>query len=250
MKKKVLKGSLITIVLLIATICGLFVYSEKINKIEVIENAKRAVDNLVSNLRAGTDSADMTVDITNIVNDAYPEHEHVWYDEYDETNHWKKCSICKEVKDLTSHTLTTTWALGYESCEAANSYTTICECGYGTVGRKPCVWNGTWENQYIGYNYHNRRCVNCNVNISDRPYIDNTNGGRLVVPDASETYATGVAGSNYRCILSDGSPRPCGSNEKCSICGGPVRNSKDHTYVAIADNTIKCQYCGKERWDF
>lgn len=241
MKRSFLFKVILFIVIILSFI---LIYIRVYNKIQIFNNAERTVSSI-----ADTKSSDMIVDVTNIVNDAYPEHEHVWYDEYDETNHWSKCSICKEVKNFAEHELTTTWALGKESCDRGNSYTTTCLCGYGFTGRKPHVWNGVWESNYVGYNYHDRRCINCNKNISTESYIDNTKGGVLIPNTSDEKWNTGLLGKGLQCILSDGTVRPCGSSQTCNICKGPKFRNSSHSYVAIANNKIICQICGKVRWN-
>lgn len=234
----------IAVVMIIAILGWILLYQTKL-----FENAKLTVSRFIAGNIENNENPNMKVDITNTINDAYPEHEHVWYDEHDETNHWNKCSVCKEVKGLAKHTLTTTWALGHEGCEDANSYTTTCSCGYGITGRKPCVWNGTWEPLYVGYNYHNRRCVNCNKGIANKPYIDNTKGGILIEDPGNEKYVTGMLDDRFLCKLSDGTIRPCGSSSACSICKGPRFKNSGHNYCAITNNTIKCQVCGNIRWN-
>ncbi len=241
---KIKKLILVIIIVIIVLILMLMVL---LHQTKLFENAKSTVSKFVAGDTINNENPDMIVDITNIINDSYPEHEHVWYEEYDETNHWSKCSICKEVKNFAEHALTTIWALGYESCESSNSHLTVCECGYGYTGRKPCVWNGNWESQYVGANAHNRRCINCNSPIGTRPYIDNSNGGILFEDVSEEVNTTGILPRRLLCTISNGELRPCGSNERCVICNGPVRKSALHYYAALDGNTIKCQICGKIR---
>lgn len=65
------------------------------------------------------------------------EHTHIWADKYDNSNHWKYCTVCGTIKDKEAHTFTDHWAYGHESCNWSNPSTRTCSCGYSYVYHKP-----------------------------------------------------------------------------------------------------------------
>lgn len=231
-------------------VAGLVMYSENVHEIGFIENIKHAIEEQI-NPNSETNQVDATigVDVTDIVNDDYVEHEHIWYEEYDETNHWKKCSICGTVDGFAEHTFTRTWTIKANSCYPNNYYVDTCECGYSHRGKIPHEWSGTWAPASImGANYHDRMCSVCGQRIGDEAYYDNTNGKRIFEEDVTvERLYTGTIAERCMCKLADGSLRPCGSSQSCAICGGPVRTSSIHNYIVQTDNTIKCILCGNIR---
>lgn len=214
MKKKVLKGSLIAIVLLIATICGLFVYSEKVRKIELIENAKNAVGELVADLR--TDTSEVTiVDVTGLIRGEEIEHEHAYITKFDANNHWNECKICYEKFNIEEHTLVDNgWIMGSaNNCNENNVHKFSCTCGYNNSnnnGRKSHTWTSEWNPDGC---YKRDYCTSCRESKFD-----------------------------HYCILSDGSTITCTNLGTCKICNHTWNSSNVwHACYGI----IEKGYCNK-----
>ncbi len=148
MKKKIILRGILTVLILVV---GLVLYSEKVSKIEIIDNVKNAMNEQIEVLSEKVQSIANTlsntgeptvVDVTGLIKGKETEHEHVYKTMYDDNKHWEECTVCGEKREEAEHSFTTTWALGYESCHWNNSYTKICICGYSETGHRPCVWDG------------------------------------------------------------------------------------------------------------
>ncbi len=87
MKKKiVLKGFLIAIVLIIGLVC----YSEKVSKIEIVDNVKNILSEQIQNAISTLNGNDepTVIDVTGLIKGEETAHEHVYKTMYDENNHW------------------------------------------------------------------------------------------------------------------------------------------------------------------
>ena len=152
-------------ILLVLVLCvGLIVYSETVKPIGIIENVKRALEEMMQSSTSDVKNV-TTIDVTGIELGKETEHEHVYKTMYDEEKHWEECIICNEKRNEVVHSFTITWALGYESCHSSNFYTKTCSCGYSETGYKPCVWDGKSYDTGVSYHAHMPRCSVCNTSI-------------------------------------------------------------------------------------
>ena len=94
-KISVKKVILCVVIAMVVAVAGLVMYSEKVHKIGFIENIKQTIEEMINPNATGMSNA-TTIDVTNIVNDDWFEHEHEWNWKFDDTNHWQECEICKE----------------------------------------------------------------------------------------------------------------------------------------------------------
>ena len=215
-KRKLLKIILISLVLII----GLFFYSEKVNKIEIIENVKNAISNQMTEQIENTANAlseteePTVIDVTNLEDNGNLEHEHLYKTIYDENKHWNECTVCGEKLNENVHSYTSSWTMGSSNvCNENNVNKFVCTCGYSyesTNGRKGHIYNN-WINieSYCGANY----CKNC-------PYYTNYHG----------------------CQLSNGTKINCTNRGVCSICGTNYWNYSPQHYK-YNNNRNSDMYC-------
>lgn len=91
-------------------------------------------------------------------------HTHIWATKYDKDKHWEYCTVCKKVKDESTHKFKDIWEYGYESCHRSNGLnfsTRICECGYSYKYQKPHTEDSKWYNTGVRM-VHFKKCSTCN----------------------------------------------------------------------------------------
>ena len=157
-KISVKKVILCVVIAMVVAVAGLVMYSEKVHKIGFIENIKQTIEEMINPNATGMSNA-TTIDVTNIVNDDWFEHEHEWNWKFDDTNHWQECEICKERKDESTHTVTENWSLTGAKCRNGNSCTKRCECGYVKIETVPHTWNGGYVTDGSITGYKDRKSV-------------------------------------------------------------------------------------------
>lgn len=170
MKKKFLLKIIIFVSVTIIAFIGIVLYSENFHKLDMIENMKNVFKH---NESIDSNNDNTVVDITGIQIGSETQHEHVYKTVYDKNKHWEECIICFDKRNEEVHIITTTWALGYESCENNNSYKEVCTCGYSSIGHKPCVWNGTAYRGIYEARSHVKTCSVCNKDIYYGYYYNN-----------------------------------------------------------------------------
>lgn len=106
-----------------------------------------------------------TIDLTGLVTGEDAEHTCIYVTKTDSSSHWEECLMCGTQKNKNAHSITRSWAQGYESCSYANYAIDICNaCGYEERYHKPCVWDGVSYVKYssMSNNYnHVRQCSTC-----------------------------------------------------------------------------------------
>ena len=118
------------------------------------------------------------------------EHTHIWADKYDNSNHWKYCTVCGTIKDKEAHTFTDHWAYGHESCNWSNPSTRTCSCGYSYVYHKP----------------HSKPYVTVSHTYYERQHW-------LQCPKCGDSV------NQIACYDDDG-PLTCSNPGTCKVCGG------------------------------
>ena len=161
-------------------------------------------------------------------------HTHIWATKYDKTNHWEYCTVCGEKRNVTAHTFTDHWRLGYESCSSSNWSNRSCTCGYSYTYRKP---HGTLEGPYSTVDnpwkncgirgYHFWRCPECR-NWLKTETCKNSNGKVLNCTNPGTCATCGVVYTKDNHILKDG---------KCINCGIQFVTYSAPTYDYAADGT-------------
>lgn len=137
------------------------------------------------------------------------EHTHIWATKYDSTNHWEYCTVCGEKRNVTAHTYTDHWYLGYESCSHQNYSLRTCSCGYSYRYHKPHQ-NGEYWNCSVLRGMHWKNCKVC-----------------------------GSWSESGWCVDSTGALLTCKNLGTCVVCGR-TRTSGYHYLV-----NGKCRDCGK-----
>ena len=160
---------------------GLTVYSETVKPIGVIENVKRALNEMMQSSNSDVQNV-TTIDVTGIELGTETEHEHVYKTMYDEEKHWEECTVCNEKRNDVVHSFKTTWASGSESCEKNNYYIDTCSCGYSYIGHKPCVFKGTIS-AYQANHGHYKYCAICKGVIAYLYYLNTYGSGNLYYID-------------------------------------------------------------------
>lgn len=160
---------------------------------------------------------------------------------YDDNNHWQECTVCGNKFDVEKHELTRKWAFGYESCESANHYNDICDCGYiSPDGMIPCKWDGV---SYVAIGaslYHYRKCSVHEGYICDKDYIYNGKSYRASLWNDESDY--------QGCVKADGSRITCNNPGTCIYCGYTCGGG-DHRIGCSTDEngeqTLRCNFCGE-----
>lgn len=236
MKKK---SIIICIVLVIISVA---IFIIKIHNISFIENVKQAI---INRSEEKTNEAFVTtIDITNLEIKDGIEHEHVLISKYDETNHWNECRVCGKKLNLSKHSFSTTWALGYESCNSNNYATSVCSCGYTEYSSRPHVWNGSAYVSWTGY-VHARKCSVCTEGIVGSYYLGSYGNGQIYSAKFNGSYISPVAPHAERCHLANGSIITCSNPGVCVVCGSNVANQ--HDFQSNPDSgVISCHVCGRQ----
>ncbi len=124
-------------------IVGLVVYSETVRPTGMIENVKRALEELAQSYNSIVQSDITTVDVTGITPGKETQHEHIYKTMYDENKHWEECMSCGEIQNEYLHSYQKKFANEkIAECHYSNYYTNVCTCGYSYIEHKPCVWDG------------------------------------------------------------------------------------------------------------
>lgn len=163
-------------------------------------------------------------------------HTHIWATKYDKTNHWEYCTVCGEKRNVTAHTFTDHWRLGYESCDSSNWSNRSCICGYSYTYRKPhgtlegegpySTVDNPWKNLGIR-GHHFWRCPECR-NWLKTETCKNSNGKVLNCTNPGTCATCGVVYTKDNHILKDG---------KCINCGIQFVTYSAPTYDYAADGT-------------
>ena len=219
MKKKI-------ILIIIIVLCGLMLFFEKNNLMKLMQGIKFITQKINEN-----DSKDMTIiDITGITPSPESQHEHIYKTHYDDTKHWEECTICSIKRNEVTHNFTTTWVLGYESCDPGNLYTKVCSCGYNENGKKPCVWSGKYQ---LSERCHLKTCDICGKGISNKPYYEEN---RLYYNEGGWESCT----NSSRLIN-------CTGIDSCTVCGSTWTVAYHTLEVNDKTKTINCTRC-KEKF--
>ncbi len=212
MRKRSLFKIIVMMLVFILLFVGLFLFSEKIYKLEFIESIKKAINEKVID----EDEENITiVDVTNISMQDGFNHECVLFTKYNEQEHWKECKICGEKKEVSKHRLNDNgWTMG-NSCNISNVHKFTCVCGYKYEtqdGKASCnmVWNN-WSSEYSGGYY----CSKCGR--LDNLHLCKRNGIRIT---CSNLGTCSVCGYNYvsKGMHCDGSNGDNGGKRYCMIC--------------------------------
>ncbi len=188
--KKIFKIIAITIIILILGIVILF--CSKINKISLIENIREKIAKTEENKQ--NISKVTTIDVTNLEDNNTIKHEHSLKTEFDNTQHWEKCTICGEKVNIVNHIyIDKGWTMG-NSCSESNVHKFTCNCGYSyetTVGRTPHRETKNDTDTFQGYDWcsvcHNHGNPH-NCAKSDGSRINCLNLGTCVVNNHGHTY--------------------------------------------------------------
>lgn len=246
MKKKIL----LILALITFLIVGSIMIYEKSNSISIIENIKNKINPKVQI----EENKDITiVDITNLETGSNINHQHVFKTSSNTTQHWNECTICHEKENIENHNFTTTWALGYESCEFSNSYTKMCLCGYRENGNKPCVWDGYSYISHNGFGHienntlvtdkrgmtHARKCSICQGHIFNSYYMNRYDSGEL-------HYVTQGENGNYAeyCCDTYGNRLTCDNLGTCPKCKMYIDIPHRTGTIDLIDNKLLCNFCG------
>ncbi len=232
MFKKVRKRLLYLGILIVLVFVGLIMYSQKIKLTNVIENIKAiiGIENTPDTLNEIT-----TIDVTGIITGKETEHEHIYKTIYDENKHWEECKSCGEKRNESTHSFTTTWATGKDSCHKDNSYTKTCTCGYSEIGHKPCVWDGKSYALDSIHIRHYRKCKICRDYIQHSYYLNTYGNGKVY-------YLENFGKEN--CSLSNGNRIMCTTSGKCVKCGVTYSGNK---HAIMGNNGIfQCLICNQE----
>lgn len=193
------------------------------------------------------------IDITNLeaIN---IEHEHIYKTDYDENNHWEECKICGNKQNVKSHSLTTTWALGKESCHYTNSYTKVCSCGYSETGHKPCVWKGTYL-RFLTLHTHGKTCSVCGTGIMYSYYLNSYGSGKIYNIEDFWNGSLINPRTPFReyCHRADGTRILCGETGKCTVCSQNYTTSDTHYLLGNypeKEGHLICDGCGKDYGTF
>ncbi len=212
-------------------------YSENINTIKIVENIKQAI---IEQKNVENENNITTIDVTNIKIGKETEHEHIYKIKYDDNKHWEECKVCEEKRNIISHTLKTTWALGYESCAPNNSSTSVCECGYFKTGYRPCVWDGKTFYKDHTLRIHGRLCIICNNYIEKDYYLYSYKNGEL-------QDCRFESGENHQaCYVANGNQISCQDIGTCAICGQVYKDGEQVHRLRLKNRKITCIICGKE----
>ena len=181
------------------------------------------------------------VDVTGLILGKETQHEHIWKTMYDENLHWNECMACGEKQEEITHTYTTTWAAGSESCLQNNYYTKTCSCGYSFTGHKPCVWDGS--SYYIDgvQHMHIKKCKVCGTYIRWLYYLNTYGSGNLYQqPEIIQE----------PCHTTDGIALTCSNTGTCAICKNVYGSGQMHALFLKepidGKETIYCIMCNKE----
>lgn len=179
MRKRSLFKIIVMMLVFILLFVGLFLFSEKIYKLEFIESIKKAINEKVID----EDEENITiVDVTNISMQDGFNHECVLFTKYNEQEHWKECSLCGKKQEKENHSFVDGgWTMG-NTCNNNNFHKFSCECGYSKMtqdGKIKCNmvrinWTGNCLGGYV--------CSVCNtesVNYPRHECISRGNGRRI-----------------------------------------------------------------------
>ena len=217
-----------------------------------------------SNLSIQSDDT-ITFDVTGLVTGSDAGHTHIYEEKYNDNQHWQECIICKDKKNITNHTLHTTYSLGVESCRWDNPYTITCSgCGYSKTGYKPCHWDGVSYIQSTGSAMtHAKKCSVCSSSgdgrINHCYYNDKT--GQYFSDES-----TNVGSPHNYHVDKNGNILTCeyvnsiGGSAICQKCGAQVTGNHQFTLQDLKDSysytssgnlksmvregNIKCTKCG------
>lgn len=240
MFKNVRKKIIYIGVFIILLIIGLVIYSENIKKINIIENIKKAIGEENS---SNTTDEITTIDITGITAGKETEHEHIYKTMYNENKHWEECKACGEKINEENHTITTTWSMGYESCDNGNSYTSACSCGYSKSGQKPCVWDGNTYYKDSTMRIHARLCKACNKYIVKPYYLYSYGNGEL--QNEKYNFLVEQNGTQF-CHNINKNQIKCGQIGQCIVCKQNYTTNEEIHRLGTQNGKIVCRVCGKE----
>ena len=160
---------------------------------------------------------------------------------YDENLHWNECMACGEKQEEITHTYTTTWAAGSESCLQSNYYTKTCSCGYSFTGHKPCVWDGSSYYMDGVQHMHIKKCKVCGTYIRWLYYLNTYGSGNLYQqPEIIQE----------PCHTTNGTALTCSNTGTCAICKNVYGSGQMHALFLKepidGKETIYCIMCNKE----
>ncbi len=223
--KKIFK--IIMIIVIMSILCVLILFCTKQYRISLMENIRQKIAKTEENTQNINEVT--TVDVTNLEDNGNIEHEHIIKTMYNENEHWEECIICGQKQGILKHSLTTVWALNYESCRYDNYATSSCTCGYSYVWYKACIWDGSSYLQLTGHD-HSKKCQIC---------------GSYIMHDY---YRNGVLYStskwNLNCTTSNGTRITCNNGGYCPLCK-KTWSTGSHS-VQSKDGILKCETCNKQ----
>ena len=157
------------------------------------------------------------------------EHTHIWATKYDDKNHWEYCTVCGEKRNVTAHTFTDHWALGYENCSSANYNRRTCKCGYSYIYHKPHSATRISSHTYWE-RVHADECTKCGTWLGQKAcrnengVINCKNPGKCLT--CGGTWPTG------RHFINNGTCSACGKTFY-KLSEPQISYSNDYTHVYI-----------------
>ena len=233
-------------------VVGLVVFSETVKTIGVIENVKRALEELAQSSNFVVQSNVTTVDVTGILPGKETQHEHIYKTLYDEDKHWEECMACGERQNENVHSYERKFANGeVAECHYGNYYTDTCSCGYSYIGHKPCVWDGKTY-QIRADCTHALMCSVCNTEIQWYYYLNSFGVGEMY------DYRSLLVDRNFRheSCIKNGNKITCsniGNGVTCDICKNNITFPQHTIRTNELTNELYCIICnevfGKSYWN-
>ena len=217
MKKKIL--------ILIVILLGILVFLCTTQKINLMQNLKKIINKQDENTKQIKEVT--KVDITDLESNINIEHEHIFKTAYDETNHWKECTICGKKENKLNHSLEDNgWTMGgINNCSENNVHIYGCQCGYNyntNTGRAGHKYNAI-QNSAVFMKYY--QCSVCQKN-------DNL----------------------HSCYKRDGSRITCKNLGVCSICNYNyttyVHAKNFNNRVGVFNGSATCELCNTSNLAF
>lgn len=137
-------------------------------KVYLIDNAGNISDAYETEVKS-TNQSLVTIDVTGLITSSDIGHDCQKYltDEYDQNNHWQRCTICDRKYNIQAHTMTAGYWTGgqAQNCRSDNFFVRTCtdsRCGYEQktqTGR--AAHNMSSETYYSEYQFRYKICSVC-----------------------------------------------------------------------------------------